>query len=113
MTTVNKSIPEHCIKCAKVNDCKQKIYMTAETEPVKCFASFTLADYICGDCCQNSDNIEPINNPEVDSPIHCCLCGIPLECRLTDDGIKYIKEALDGDGGCCRELWKELFSDCL
>ena len=113
METTSESIPKHCIICAKVNDCKQKVHMTAKTEPVEGFASFALADYVCGDCVQNSENVEPLDNPEVDSPIHCCLCSIPLECRLTKDGVEYVKEALDGDGGCCQELWRELFSDYL
>jgi len=110
MTTI---IPKHCIECWKVNECKQKINMLAGTEPIEGFVSSTLADYVCGDCSQKSDNVESIDNPEVDSPIHCSICGMPLECRLTDDGVQYVKEALESGGGCCRELWKELFVDYL
>ena len=88
--------------------------MMAGTEPVEGFFSPNLSDHVCWDCSQDSDNVESIDNPEVDCPIHCSICGVPLECRLTHDAIKYVKEALENCGGCCfRIIWKEIFADYL
>jgi hypothetical protein len=46
-------------------------------------------------------------------PIHCAECGRPLQCTLTDYGVDYVRETIAENSGCCRELWPELFAECL
>ena len=104
--------PKHCIGCHKEKDCQQKKFMNAGTESTDGYADYELADWVCCNCLDNTHNSYPMENEEVDSPAHCSICGCPLTCRLTDAGIEYVKEALDGKG-CCQELWPVLFADYL
>lgn len=41
------------------------------------------------------DTAEYYPNEEVDTPVHCAECEELLDYRLTQDGIKYVLEALD------------------
>ncbi len=50
---------------------------------------------------------------ESDSPVHCDGCGVPIIHRLTLDGVEYVREALKGFDGCCRELWPVVWADIL
>lgn len=34
---------------------------------------------------------------ETDSPSHCAYCNRPIDCSLTDDGVKYVYEAIRTD----------------
>lgn len=43
--------------------------------------------------CHAADLTEPeYMAPEVDSPLHCEVCYMPLECSLTPDGVNYVIE---------------------
>ena len=55
----------------------------------------------------------PLDYEETDSPCHCSVCGIPLVHSLTSDGVKYVREAVAENLGCCREVWKSVWSDLL
>lgn len=105
--------PEFCKECWKYEECKQKQYMSADTHPVDGYADFDLADLVCEDCLSDKHNCQPMDNCEVDSPAHCSICGVPLNCTLTVEGVEYVKESIKNDTGCCRELWPVLFSDYL
>jgi len=105
--------PEFCKTCQQVKECKQKENMLAGTEPVEGFVDWESVDYYCIDCLGDSQDHQPMLNPELDSPAHCAGCGVPLECQLTTEGVQYVKEAIAEDGGCCRELWPVLFADYL
>ena len=87
--------------------------MLADTTPVGGFADFELADFVCEDCLIPGHDHQPLFSSEVDSPAHCSICGIPLNCQLTIDGVGYVKEAIAENDGCCRELWPVLFADYL
>ena len=108
-----KEYPKHCIGCRKEQECSQKFFMTANTEPIDGYINFDAAEYVCWDCLNELDNYDSLDYPETDSPIHCSYCGRPLNCRLTADGLEYVKELLAGSGGCCRELWPKLFEEYL
>ena len=105
------SYPEFCTCCWQEKNCQQKYFMNADTEPVDGYADFDLADMVCGDCLNKTHNHQPMFNGELDSPAHCSICGIPLNCRLTSDGIAYVRESIESCGGCCRELWPVLFAN--
>jgi len=105
--------PKHCIGCWKEEDCQQKYFMVADTEPVDGYIDFDLADYVCSDCLDKTHNHQPLFDAESDTPIHCSVCGVPLNCRLTADGVDYVKESIENDNGCCQELWPVLFADYL
>jgi len=110
----NQEYPEHCKSCPKLAECKQKVFMLADTEPVQGYVDIDASDYSCGSCIDLlTRNTIPMDNPELDAPAHCSNCGVPLECRLTTDGVEYIEELLAEGGGCCRELWATLFADYL
>lgn len=83
--------------------------MTPDTEPVDGFI------YEASTYCEEHAPEGAIedHNPEVDSPMHCDVCGIPLKCDLTTDGVQYVREELGYGGGCCRELWPVLFESYL
>ncbi len=106
--------PKHCTECHKYDTCKQKEFMTADTQPVNGYADFDLVDYACEDCVDMSHNhCELDMDTEHDNPVHCSICGQPLNHRLSLDGIEYIKETLTDGDGCCRELWPVLFAELL
>jgi len=108
-----KEYPKHCIDCRNKEKCQQKYHMLADTEPVIGYANFDAADLVCENCLDIQDHFQVLDNPEVDSPIHCAICGIPLECQLTTDGIDYVKETIEAEDDCCRELWPVLFAGAL
>ena len=104
---------KHCQECEQFGTCKQKQFMTADTEPVDGYADFVLIDHVCHDCLDPKHDHESLDNPELDSPAHCSICHIPLNCQLTTDGVDYVRELLANSGGCCQELWPVLFADYL
>ncbi len=107
-----KEYPDHCIGCWNESKCRQKFYMSANTEPVPCFVGE--ADVWCEDHAEFGEEDESLGYyPETDSPLHCSECGIPLQCSLTDYGVDYVKEHIKTGGGCCRELWPGLFTEYL
>lgn len=109
-----RNYPKHCIGCHKEEECKQKYFMNARTEPVDGYADFDLAEYFCKDCINMSHNHCELDlDTEYDSPAHCSICGRPLNCQLTTEGVQYIKEAIAENDGCCQELWPVLFADYL
>ena len=87
--------------------------MLAGTQPVEGYIDFDEADYFCIDCLNQDNNTCPTENEETDSPAHCSSCGRPLLCQLTTDGVEYVKNLLQEQSGCCRELWPVLFADYL
>ena len=104
--------PKHCIGCCKEKECKQKFFMLADTDPIDGYADFDLADYVCENCIDMSHNhCELDMDTEHDSPAHCSICGRPLNCKLSSDGVDYVKKAIETGTGCCRELWPVLFVD--
>ena len=110
------NLPEHCKTCWKIVDgygCHKAENMHADTQPVEGYVAD--ADLWCEDCAP--DGAEPLDacgSNETDSPDHCAGCGVPLECTLTDEGIRYVKKTIDeGNNGCCQELWPVLFADEL
>jgi hypothetical protein len=103
--------PEFCENCWKKEDCLQKQYMLAETEPVEGYIDFTAAEYYCFDCLNPKHEVAWDDDSECDYPKHCANCGIPLNTRLTSEGIEYIKRNINN--GCCRELWPELYKEYL
>jgi hypothetical protein len=61
--------------------------------------SFTFQGYISSDSeiiCEvcDHDGCEPYTSQETDSPCNCAYCHRPIECELTNDGIKYVYEAI-------------------
>jgi hypothetical protein len=101
--------PKHCEDCGKLETCKQKVNMLADTQPVGGFiADIADCEIYCEDCLRPDDRREPYHG-ETDCPQHCTGCGVPIDCGLTQDGVEYIKEAIAGGAGCCQELWPELF----
>lgn len=106
--TINNT-PEHCHKCNKFKDCNQAQNMNAYTEPQDAYMGD--AEFLCK---KHSNSGEFIGNiGESDSPEHCAICGMPLKCCLTSDGIEYVRESIKEGGGCCRELWPILFDYAL
>lgn len=101
--------PKHCESCHKLKICEQKQYMMANTEPVPGYVNFDLGDYVCETHRTDEYKDERLHNPESDMPLHCSICGRPLECELTQNGIDYVLE--NTHGGCCQELWLTLFAD--
>lgn len=103
-----ENTPEHCHTCHLFSNCNQSQHMMEDTQPQTAY--FMDASVLCKDCSNENGTEEPF--PWVDTPLHCGTCGTPLDCRLTEDGIEYVKESLAFDGGgCCRELWPTLFED--
>ena len=110
---MSKKCPDFCKDCHNFKDCTQKENMLAGTEPVEGFVFE--GDVYCRDCLDAFDDVWdeiPVDG-EWDCPQHCGNCGVPLEHRLTIEGVKYVKEALADGGGCCRELWPEVWKDYL
>ena len=104
--------PAHCHDCWKLDECHQAQFMNSNTESVEGFAWD--ADLYCADCIpNNATGVSPTDNGETDSPDHCASCGVPLHCRLTTDGVGYVRATLEEGGGCCQELWPVLFADYL
>ena len=114
--TVNttENTPKHCHDCYKLTECEQAQFMNANTEPVDGFVWD--GDYWCDNCLPDDiddidDQPQPLDYEEVDCPDHCGGCGIPLNCRLTTDGVEYVAKNMND--GCCRELWPVLFANYL
>lgn len=105
-----KEYPKHCIDCWNENRCKQKYYMLAETEPV--LGLVGCADVWCEEHAPRESESAGYY-PESDTPMHCAECGRPLQCSLTDYGVDYVKKAIEGGDGCCRELWPVLLAEYL
>ena len=102
--------PTFCETCGNIETCVQKYNMLAETEPVE---GFVIDGEIYCDECLRPDDPRYEYSGETDCPAHCSGCGVPLICDLTCEGVKYVKELITNDGGCCRELWPVLFADYL
>ena len=53
-------------------------------------------ELICEDCAVDPSSDEEFytDSNETDSPCHCSWCHRPIDCTLTDDGIKYVYEAI-------------------
>ena len=98
--------PRHCWDCDKFQTCEQAQFMVASTKPVDAYMGD--AEFVCQDCA--GDGAQYIGE-ESDVPEHCGICHRPLECSLTQDGVEYLKENMDG--GCCQELWPVLYAAYL
>jgi len=104
--------PKHCWECWKFKDCHQAQNMTANTPAVQGYAYD--ADMYCADCLDTDlPKATSLGTNECDIPSHCAACGVPLECDLLPEGIRYLKESIAEGAGCCQELWPRLFSDYL
>lgn len=105
-----REYPEYCAGCWNEKKCQQKEFMVANTEAVPGFVG--CADTWCKEHApKNSESAGYY--PESDTPMHCAKCGRPLQCSLTDYGVKYIKETIKSGEGCCLELWPVLFVEYL
>ena len=109
---VKANTPWHCWNCQQFAECTQAQNMMADTQAVPGFAYD--ADTYCEDCLGNDlAKAQSLGSNECDCPSHCADCGIPLDCNLTEEGIRYLKESIADGAGCCRELWPILFSEYL
>lgn len=107
-----RDYPKHCMDCWKEKKCQQKYYMVANTEPVPGFVG--CADVWCKEHAPIDHYYESTEYyPESDTPMHCVECGRPIQCRLTDYGVEYVRKTIQGQDGCCRELWPVLFREYL
>jgi len=106
--------PDFCKDCDKVETCNQKVFMLAGTEPKEGFTVFPHGEHFCADCIpETMESSEPLDGVEMDYPAHCSNCGIPLCHELTVSGVEYIKECLESQSGCCREVWPTVWADYL
>lgn len=114
-STIERGYPSHCIGCWKLDSCRQKQYMLAGTDPVPGYTVGEEGDHwdiACEECAEKYPSSEPIcGSNETDSPDHCCDCGVPIQCELTEYGREYVRESLEEDRGCCRELWSSLWPE--
>lgn len=53
------------------------------------------SEIICEVC--DHDGCEEYTSQESDSPCHCAYCHRPIECSLTQDGIKYVYDTIRRD----------------
>ena len=121
MENIHENTPKHCWTCWTFKNCHQAQQMTADTEAVDGYVVSELADgtyvgdHFCSYCLPTrwEDDASPIGNEEIDSPQHCCNCGVPLKHRLTLDGIEYVRESIKEAIGCTRELWPVIWADYL
>lgn len=106
--------PKHCWYCEKFAGCQQAQNMTADTVPAPGIVDFDAADHFCEDCHDGKGNCVALDSSEeLDSPAHCNVCGVPLECELTEEGKNYVRESLRDGAGCCRELWPSLWPELV
>ena len=105
--------PLHCWTCPQLDTCKQAPNMCANTPATEPYYLSDGASLYCEDCAP--DGAYAVGSQETDCPSHCDICGAPLLCTLTDEGVAYVREALSRpDGaGCCRVLWPVLFAEYL
>lgn len=56
-------------------------------------------ELVCEHCMIDPTPEEEIctDNLEMDSPANCSYCNRPIDCTLTDDGIKYVYETIRQD----------------
>ena len=105
-----ENTPEHCWSCWKFGDCHQAQNTSAGVAPEDVYYGGD-GDLYCGECAPEES--EYVGDQETDCPSHCGGCGVPLVCHLTDKGMEYVRERLAEGGGCTRELWPELFPECV
>lgn len=121
MMNTTKNTPRHCWYCLSFEECEQSQNMMPDTEPVDAYLGN--AEYRCeshyfaafpdADPQAFEDDGLMGNAGESDTPEHCVICGVPLKCSLTTDGIEYVKDAIAEGAGCCRELWPVLFKESI
>lgn len=104
--------PSYCFGCDRHGDCTQKTFMLPNTKPVYGYINIHQSDYSCWGCAGSSSARLP-SDRELDQPAHCVTCGRPLMCKLTPEGVAYVREHIGQGIGCCRELWPVLFKDYL
>jgi hypothetical protein len=46
---------------------------------------------------------------ELDAPEHCVRCGALIDCRLTGDGERYVREAFDAGRTPITRAWRAVF----
>ncbi len=95
MNTIDNT-PKHCHDCHSFSNCHQAQNMMAGTEPVN---GYVWAGVVC---CAKCDGEGIPYRGKSDSPTHCDGCGVPIIHELTDEGVKYVRNSVDG---CCREVW--------
>jgi hypothetical protein len=80
------------------------------------------ADVYCEDCARSIPGADgPYSQGETDTPAHCGNCGLFLERPLTEDGVRYVAEALMDAAGVDRfdfdneiiNTWREFYRDQL
>jgi hypothetical protein len=71
-------------------------------------------DTFCLDCAGKHRHDDEVNMDyvEVDCPWHCDECGALLGGSLTEDGVKYVKDALERNDGHAAVLaqWRDFYS---
>lgn len=98
-----ENTPTHCHNCERFVGCRQAQNMLADTSPVDGFVYE--GEIFCKDCCPNYGTPYKVVS---DTPTHCARCGVPIIHELTEVGVEYVRDNLDG---CCRELWPTVWAD--
>jgi hypothetical protein len=113
MNTI-KNTPAHCHDCHQFADCWQAQNMMADTPPEEGWV-YEGSVYCakCLDGCDVDTTPLPPYEGESDSPTHCEECGVPILHELTIDGVKYVRETLADNPGCCAEVWPTVWADYL
>ena len=103
-----ENTPKHCHDCHQLANCRQAQNMMADTPPVEGWVYD--GEVYCTDCLGRVIKGTPYEGAS-DCPTHCGGCGVPIIHELTAEGVEYVREHLDGDGGCCREVWPTVWAD--
>ena len=114
MNNTRENTPKHCWDCTHLESCSQAQHMTADTKAVKGY--MVRDNCFCEDCSPDKWEDAPpvcLDWAETDSPYHCGHCGAPLVHNLTSAGIEYVRETIEENNGCCRELWPVVWAAYL
>lgn len=68
----------------------------------------------CGSRADCINAVELVDSHDASAPpLQPSLIGVPLENPLTDDGIEYVREAIEAGGDVATQIWADIYSDVL